>query len=494
MKLLKELLVLVMLASAAVCLAADTNSNHQLYSLKNVVAYEVTSDAQTIFTLEKAQTGILFTSRQLNTGSENFSVQLEELPPASFMNTVMKDDAFFVFQVQIQDREKRLYETSIFKISTKNGEVERIYNSDELLGIAEQFYATEQGLLLTEKRGNRPYLFNYKTQKMISINLEEDFRVRSFDRQKNTAIIIEQNQFGTNFTSKEGVSSYTEGDGSLLNVYTCDFSDAYQLTKVGQYQPSYGGDQAPLPHFLIDKEDNNWVANSFMVNRYPLSPGELMGDQKLYKICESLVGYDRITSLTLVDDQYAIANQFSEMGETSLVVFDLKNPKLQKDETVAQGDRQSIEELFRSKFTTEKSRLNPEIMSLVFDARFYKIDLVTTEIDSSDGYVSTMTSTDSFLAMSRDDVFSVLKNNQELTEVISDDFLLNEQSAPRFQDALDELFPLGHFAKKHQAFYQKDNQWIFVRDESFGEKVGIAVLVAADGKIESIEPEGTILP
>jgi len=412
------------------------------------------------------------------------------------MNTVIFDEMIYIFQVVVLDRENRLMETSLFQLNPTNGQAKNIYKSDEIKGFAEKFYATQKGLLLTEKRGNSPYLYNLESNEMTAIDLAEDLRIRSFDLEKNTAIIIKQSNFSTNFKGNDEKSTYTEGDGTLLDVYLCDFSNDFQLTKVGRYQPSYvistNKEETSLPHFLINNNNNSWVAPSFMMNRFPISPGALVGDEPLNATWESLTNHEMINELSFVNDQYVIARQFTDMGEISLAIFDIKNAKQSKTETVSKEDREKIKALFRGQATTEKTMLDPAIINQVFNASFYKIDLVTTTVDSTDGMVSTMTSTDSFMAVANGDNYSVFKQNEELLASISEDFILNEKSAPQFQDCLDLLFPLGHFDKKHKAFYNEANRWVFIRGESFGDKSGIVVNVDDHGEILGISPEEKI--
>lgn len=497
MRYFKSIIVLIAVFCSTASWGVEKSTNYPLYSLKNVISHEVSQDAGTLFTLERNDAGNLFVSRDLASGAETMSVQIE-MPEAYFMNTVIVDGDIYVFQANILDREKRLMETLIFKINSVNGQLERIYQSQEMLGFAERFYVTGNGLLLTEKRGNRPFLFDLETNEMKAIDLDEDLRVRSFDLEKNCAVIIRQSDFSTSFKGGSEKSSYTEGDGSLLGVFICDFSNEFILTEVGQYQPSYilsqNKDEEFLPHFIIEDNDYAWVGPSYMVNRFPIYPGALIGDSVLFSTWESLVGYERINKISFVGDNYVIADQFSEMGETSLVVFNIKSPNTEKAETVSQEDRESIKSLLRGKSTTEKSILNPEIISQVFNADFYKIDIITTTVEISEDGKFTFSSTESFMAVARDGDYSVFKKNDELVTYISNDFVLNEKSAPLFQDALDVLFPMGHFAEKHKTFYQQGDQWVFVRDESFGDKIGIAVKVNGDGKVITVEPEGKTSP
>lgn len=384
----------------------------------------------------------------------------------------------------------------IYKINTDDGDITDLYQADEMSGIAEQFFVTENGLLLTEKRGDRPFLFNLDTNTISAIDLEDDFRIRSFDLAHNSAVIVRQTNFSTKFKGDENKSSYTEGDGNPLEVHICDFSDDFKLTKVGLYQPSYviskNADEISLPYFSMDDSEYDWVGPSFMENRFPLSAGQLIGDSPRRDILESLEGFDSISELTFIGDSYVVARKYSDSFEIFLVVYSLDNPRTNKVETVSRKDRETITKLLTENTVTEKRLLDLDSISPVFAARFYEVKLVTTEVDSSDGDMFTMTSTESFTAVGMDGIYYVLKQNDALVPLLAEGFVLNETSALAFQKALDELFPVGHFAEKHKAFYRENNRWVFVRDESFGKKEGIVVTVDGGGKILGIEPEGVL--
>ena len=495
MKILIVLISLFSVVSPSFSAPAEKSSNYPQYNLNNVVAYEVSEDATTLFTLEYSESGITFVSRNIATGDPVLNISLD-IPEAYFMNTVIADDQIYIFAVVILSREKRLMETSVIHLNTATGQTKTIYNSEEQKGIAEKFYATEKGLLLTEKRGNSPFFYNFESNEMTAIDLPEDYRIRSFDLGKNSAIIVQQSNFSTNSESHGGIQTYTEGEGNPLDVYLCDFSNKFKLNKIGDYQPSYvistTKGETSLPRFTFNSDGSSWVAPSFIMNSFPLYPGALIGDKALYGSYESLNNHEMINELSFVNDQYIIAKQFTDMGEKTLAVFDIKNPKMSKDETVAKEDREKIRGLFREQFTAEKTMLDPAVISQVFDASFFKIDLVTTVVDSSDGMISTSTSTESFMAVARNDEYSVFKQNEEMVAILSEDFILNEKSAIQFQDCLDLLFPLGHFDKKHQAFYKKDDSWVFVRGESFGAKSGIVVRIDGDGKIVAVKPDKKI--
>jgi len=62
--------------------------------------------------------------------------------------------------------------------------------------------------------------------------------------------------------------------------------------------------------------------------------------------------------------------------------------------------------------------------------------------------------------------------------------LISEVEAKEFEKMLDLIFPV--FFPSGQEIYQENNTWVFIREESFGEKNGVIVKVDDQGKILSI--------
>jgi hypothetical protein len=89
----------------------------------------------------------------------------------------------------------------------------------------------------------------------------------------------------------------------------------------------------------------------------------------------------------------------------------------------------------------------------------------------------------------------VLKSGDVMEELTAPNVLLpyitpafkleSEVDAQEFEKMLDAVFPV--FFSSGKEIYQEGNSWIFVREESFGEKNGIVVVVDAAGVVQNIE-------
>ncbi|WP_067035692.1 hypothetical protein [Allomuricauda sp. CP2A] len=70
--------------------------------------------------------------------------------------------------------------------------------------------------------------------------------------------------------------------------------------------------------------------------------------------------------------------------------------------------------------------------------------------------------------------------------IIKDDFVLNPQTAPLFEDMLDILYPVAAWKVDKREFFYKNDRWYFLRDAYFRTKQGFEVTTDPDGKITSI--------
>lgn len=122
-------------------------------------------------------------------------------------------------------------------------------------------------------------------------------------------------------------------------------------------------------------------------------------------------------------------------------------------------------------------------ISAVCTAQFFKVKQVPKY--RSDGMYNEI------LLMKTSEGYSELQYAEDLLPIINSDFYLtNKKDASKFEALLDELYPV--FSQSAKQILQNENQWIFVRSDSWGEKEGTIVTVDADGKIVQIASNQTI--
>jgi len=196
---------------------------------------------------------------------------------------------------------------------------------------------------------------------------------------------------------------------------------------------------------------------------------------------EELDGHETIMDISVINDEFFLVKQFSKKGK--LLVFNFKTPTYKKKQRVSLKDRNNIKKLLNKNITTNKSLLVSKELGIVFDAIFYNIAIITVEKDET----GSMKSTENIKAVKNNkDEFLLFKEISDMTKIIKEDFILNSKTAKIFQDALDILFPLGHFDKKHKNNYQKGEKWFFIRGETFNKKTGVVVTIDKKGKIVKI--------
>jgi hypothetical protein len=272
-------------------------------------------------------------------------------------------------------------------------------------------------------------------------------------------------------------------DSEMMDMYFCDLSKKMKLTLIGKFQPnlriSTEEDENKVPYFIIENKNFDWVSDSYNKNRYP-SPVMMLADNKLVMDSYSKLNeYEYISMLSFIDDTYLIGGRGSKK---SISVYNIKNPKLTKTQTVSAEDMTGIEALMSSEISFEKEKIQSDVLQQVFNAVFYTI--VFTEQETAES-----SRTQTFIAYFANGVYAELKEKEDIIFLIKKDFVLNEENAIIFQDALDVLYPLDYFDKKAKMNYKKDNQWIFVRSESFGEKKGFVLFMNGSSKIIGLKAD-----
>jgi hypothetical protein len=150
---------------------------------------------------------------------------------------------------------------------------------------------------------------------------------------------------------------------------------------------------------------------------------------------------------------------------------------------LSENEQKSLDELINSSITVDADALKNQSFSDVLDADFYTVQVsylhMGIELNSK------------IMVAKHTGSFSKFYSVGELLPFIKSSYKISSQEqATEFEKVLDKLFPV--FYAGHKEIYQKDKQWFFIRDESFGEKEGVVVTVDDTGKIIDIEHKGGI--
>ena len=215
----------------------------------------------------------------------------------------------------------------------------------------------------------------------------------------------------------------------------------------------------------------------------------LKANPRLKKSYESLFEYGGIMSVTPINNEFFLVRKFSpENGVRSITLFNYKNPRYEKPETVSLEDRNAIKKLLTKNITTTKKIVESTVLPKVLGVTFYNIEVKISEA-MEDGVTSSSSENIQAYKTKRGK-FYIFDKDKDLIKVIKRRFKLKKKSALLFQDALDVIIPLGYFDKKHKKYYKKGNSWYFVRGKSFGKEKGIVVKVNRRGNIKKISKIG----
>ncbi|MEZ4810599.1 MAG: hypothetical protein R2819_09585 [Allomuricauda sp.] len=144
------------------------------------------------------------------------------------------------------------------------------------------------------------------------------------------------------------------------------------------------------------------------------------------------------------------------------------------------------------KFMEENSKitytpLESEATQQILKDRVYCISLKTTNI-----YDDPATDLDEFIVIDNGQHVTSckkMKDNTEMTEFLThirEDFVLNDETAPLFENLLDVLYPVESWKPDKREFLQKNGKWYFLRDAYFRTKQGFEISVDQQGKVTAI--------
>jgi hypothetical protein len=148
------------------------------------------------------------------------------------------------------------------------------------------------------------------------------------------------------------------------------------------------------------------------------------------------------------------------------------------------SDQQRFREFFRERVTVKAEPVTGEAYGKVFRPGIY---LVTTGFDYPG------LGKHSFHAALRDDQVVPIGNDRgggrkkNLESMLRPEFTIASRAdAQSFENALNAIY-LGDFGNtRDHAVVRGDNQWLFVRDEAFGDYKGFVVALDGDNRVQSI--------
>lgn len=465
MKNFSIIIILSLLLSTFTMLQAQ--ANYEQYSIENAKVYCPSPDEKSIYVVETIKKQPTIVKRDIATG-EVIKQYKNELPKADFdaMTISNSEKTIYLASSQKVEGSQMPKLAQLYSAKLEKGTVKELLEDVPDFGFITNMVKMDEGLLIRPFRGSATIL---DTKKGIFTPIIEDkeYRLIFAAPEKNGAI------FGK-----------MDDEEKLVDLYFADFSKKMTLTKVGKYQPdlrvSTETGENEVPHFILE-DKNKWIDESYNKNRYPSMVMQLADNAEVMDYYANLNNSFEISTISVINNNWLIGNKYSRK---SISVFNVKEPKLKKTPTVNAKDIAAIDKLLENRYTIGGKALDHEEMELIFSAKFFNLEVTTQEEDyQSSSY---------YLAYNFGGEFKVLENKAGLLPLMNKDYTINEKSAVQFENVLDVLFPLGHFEKDDKENFRKGNQWIFVRDESFGEKSGIVVDFDANGKLTKIDEQSNI--
>ena len=132
----------------------------------------------------------------------------------------------------------------------------------------------------------------------------------------------------------------------------------------------------------------------------------------------------------------------------------------------------------------------------------YKVYSITRKTKNT--FDSTKTHNDTFIVMDTGEKiihFEQIHKAKSLSEFLSfikEDFILDPETAPLFEDMLDIMYPIADWKIDKREIIHKNGKWYFLRDAYFRTKQGFEITLDSSGKITAIrykmkwdEPDGS---
>ena len=145
---------------------------------------------------------------------------------------------------------------------------------------------------------------------------------------------------------------------------------------------------------------------------------------------------------------------------------------------LSDAENKALDDLIASQIEIEVDAIRVSALKTVFDAAFFKLKTIP-HYDNNGGFHETV----------------LMKHNGKITEVMEADSLVpfirsdfkitNQTDAAQLKEALKLL--LDSASGREDEIIQKEDQWILVCDDWFGEKRGFVVITDSNKNIQSIE-------
>lgn len=350
---------------------------------------------------------------------------------------------------------------AIYSFCYKKDKVVKVYEEKEKVVLPRSAEMAREKMYLTSNPYKKqPLVFDVKSNQFESFSDNKDLRMLFASDRKNAKVVMD-------LTKME--------DEEAIPVFVLDLDNVLS-EQVGTYNSSMvlssEKDENKMPGFTISNSDYQWIVDEYGYSGFPHSGFSIATRKGLAENYNAIENMFDIRELWSANSDYLVAS-----GKGKVFIYNTKNPQTSKPKTVNDDEIKAITDYYAQKTTYTKSVLPSQALSTVFGRTFYAVN----ERFQCDEYSYEESN---FIAYAIGDKCEVLKDKKQLEGIIATTYKVKEEKdALVFQDALNALYPPGTFAKKHIQCYKNANQWMFIRDESFGKKEGFIVEVNESGEV-----------
>ena len=150
---------------------------------------------------------------------------------------------------------------------------------------------------------------------------------------------------------------------------------------------------------------------------------------------------------------------------------------------LSEEEQKGLDELINSTISVDADAIKYQAILRILDAEFFSAEVTYLHLG--------IELSSELIVVKHKGNFSKFYGVDELLLFVKPSYkITSQEQATDFEKVLDKLFPVFYAGNKE--IYQKDKQWFFIRNESFGEKEGVVVSVDGKGKIIDIEFKGGI--
>lgn len=451
-------------------ISANAQKNYPILTLEEIGAATMLSDEETMVVVENVGEvpNLAFYDLEKRELSQKCEAKLPENP----IQFIVPNEDGLLYLVTIKKGEEGgvpMFD-AIYSFDIKSDKIKKIYSEEGVVPSPSNVSAVKSKLVFSGRIFHeQPQLFNLKTKAFEVFSDDESLRVLCTSDIHDSYVIVKF----TELEEDDSLPVYVMNHKNKLSSKVAVFSEDMVIsTTEGENR---------LPGFDIINPDYYWISQAYDNGQFPLAGFFIASRPGIVEKYNKLANKFDIQEISAANENFMAAR-----GKGQFWVYNTKTLNTTKPKTVSDEDMAAINTFLKERTEYIKNSIQSAGLEKIFDAKFYSITGKTDLGDNS--YTES-----SFVIFAQNDKYNVLLEEAELKNLVASGFKLEgESSAASFQDALNALYPPGTFDTKHIQFYKKNDNWYFIRGESFGQKKGVVVSVDALGKIEKIEKQSEI--